>query len=94
MSVYVDDLQKWPHARHACFKAGSCHMMADTLEELHALASRIGLRRSWFQPRSFPHYDLSPGKREAAVAAGAVERTTRELTLWRIELRAAGKVPA
>lgn len=33
MSVYVDDLKVWPNAR-GIFRAGSCHMAADTLDEL------------------------------------------------------------
>ncbi len=34
------------------------HLMADTLDELHAEAKRIGLKPEWFQghPRH-PHYD-------------------------------------
>jgi hypothetical protein len=70
MAVYVDYL----------FKAGwrfgeACHMTADTLEELHEMGERIGLKRRWFQahPR-FPHYDLTAGKRMLAVAAGAIEQ--------------------
>jgi hypothetical protein len=52
-----------------------CHMWADDLEELHALASRIGMRRQWFQDKgsgSLPHYDLTPPKRLAALVAGAI----------------------
>lgn len=72
MSVYVDELKRWP-TKIRCFQTGSCHLTADTLEELHALAKRIGLRREWFQARScVPHYDLTASKREAALAAGAV----------------------
>jgi hypothetical protein len=62
-----------------------CHMASDDLseqglEELHAMARAIGLRREWFQdhPRH-PHYDLPPDRREAALAAGAVPVTSREL---------------
>ena len=72
MTVRVDELKVWPHARHACFKRGSAHLTADTLEELHAFAARLGLRRAWFQPRSWPHYDLSPAKHVQALALGAV----------------------
>jgi len=45
MSVYVDEIRVWPHAKHRCFVDGSCHLMADTLDELHAFAVRLGLRR-------------------------------------------------
>lgn len=69
-----------------------CHMGTDDhtdagLAELHAMAAQLGLKRSWFQDKSrFPHYDLVPSKRAAAIRAGAravsarefVERTRRK----------------
>lgn len=71
MTVYVDDLQVWPHARGR-FKAGSCHMTADTLAELHEFARRIGIKRHWFhRTKLAPHYDLIEAERAAALAAGA-----------------------
>lgn len=82
MAVYVDELVIWPHAKHRCFKQGSSHLEADTLEELHAFARRLGLKREWFQPRSSPHYDLSPTKRAIALARGAKFRPARE---WALE---------
>ena len=73
MTVYVDELKVWGPSKHRCFAQGSSHMLSDRLEELHALAARIGLKRSWFQDHPVhPHYDLSPAKRELALAAGAV----------------------
>ncbi len=62
-----------------------CHMMTDDLtparlEELHAMALEIGLRRTWFQDHvTLPHYDLVPSKRRLAVRAGAVEVESREM---------------
>lgn len=55
-----------------------CHLVADTPTELHAMADRIGVARRWFQdPKtmkvSTPHYDISKGKRELAIDAGAIE---------------------
>jgi len=63
-----------------------CHLMSDQIDptELHEFAERIGLRRSWFQrgkrlgrpgehDPAGDHYDVTEGKRRAAVAAGAVE---------------------
>lgn len=77
MSVYVDDLIRW--IDHGPFARGSCHMTADTLEELHAFASSIGLRRRWFQRHKIaPHYDLTSTRRATAVRAGAVELSFRE----------------
>ncbi|MEJ7730498.1 MAG: DUF4031 domain-containing protein [Polyangiaceae bacterium] len=93
MTIMVDELQVWPHAQHRCFKAGSCHLTTDgDLEELHAFAARIGMRRAWFQDHpTAPHYDLTPAKRAAAVAAGAVEVSGREQARWRMERRRAAK---
>lgn len=77
MSVYVDRIQCWPtHIR--CFKAGACHMWADTPDELHAMARRIGLRRGWFQNHGrLPHYDLTPARRAKAIANGAQEASVK-----------------
>jgi len=55
-----------------------CHMVSDrSVEEMHAFASEIGLRRRWFQDGPRPHYDLRPSKRRLAVAKGAMEVNTR-----------------
>jgi hypothetical protein len=68
----VDELIKWP-TNIRCFKAGSCHLSADTVEELHAFAARLGLRREWFQNHpKMPHYDLTKSRREQALRLGAV----------------------
>lgn len=50
-----------------------CHMLADSLDELHEMAERIGLKREWFQPKSTPHYDVSIERRKLALRLGAVE---------------------
>lgn len=86
MSVYVDQLFdcspyriKDPQAKRVFGGKQACHMWADTLEELHSLAHRVGLKREWFQARaSLPHYDLTPSRRRLALALGAVEKTLTE----------------
>lgn len=85
MSVYVDQLFHLPSLNAQAFFVGTrtghkwCHMFADTEEELHVLAGKIGLRREWFQSESrTPHYDLVPSKRVLALAAGAIEIDARE----------------
>lgn len=55
-----------------------CHLVADTVEELHAFAARIGMQRSWFQDHRHPHYDLTEGRRHTALRAEAVPITTRD----------------
>jgi hypothetical protein len=74
MSVYVDDMRA-PYGRMFM-----CHMVADTDEELHAMAALIGVERRWYQKAGTPqsHYDICLSKRAKAVAAGAIEITMRE----------------
>lgn len=72
MSVYVDPLVDWGWILRGR-RVESCHMFADTEEELHEMASRIGMRRSWFQDHAkLPHYDLVASKRDQALELGAV----------------------
>ena len=83
MSVYVD------RARNGYGRMLMCHMIADTPDELHAMADQIGVARRWFQvpPRaSFWHYDIAQSKRDLAVKAGALDcdRTTFVAVLRRI----------
>lgn len=84
MAVYVDPNLDWPKSRKWPFGSVS-HMYADSPEELHRLAARLGLKRTWCsditQPRSkLLHYDLSPRKREQAVRLGALETTHAHMT--------------
>lgn len=74
MSVYVDELLK--HGGSASFQwEHSCHLYADSLDELHAFAAGLELKRQWFQDKAgFPHYDLTVGKRSMAVKRGAQEK--------------------
>jgi hypothetical protein len=73
--VYVD-MPILPYGRMMM-----CHMMADSLEELHAMADKIGIQRKWFQSYSaYPHYDICKSKRRLAIKYGAVEvHTMRNL---------------
>lgn len=88
MTVMVDEIQVWPHAKHRCFKAGSAHLTTDAaVEELHEFAARLGLRHAWFQPKSTPHYDLSPAKHALALRLGAVLVPAREQAKRRVEAR-------
>lgn len=55
----------------------SCHMIADSMDELHRFARSIGLRREWLHDsRACPHYDLTPDRRFDAVRQGAMQLET------------------
>ena len=57
-----------------------CHMVSDeSVEEQHAFAAKIGLKRKSFQSLSRPHYDLRPSTRRLAVSMGAEEVGMRDL---------------
>lgn len=89
MTVYVDDMK----AKYG--RMVMCHMLADTDEELHAMAARIGVARRWWQSpekTSGSHYDIALSKRALAVAAGAVEITLRQAATMNLHRRATGRL--
>lgn len=72
--IYVDDAFI-PYGRMLM-----CHIVSDTLvEELHDFAAQLGMKRSWFQDKRIPHYDISKGKRDTAIQLGAVGVDSRSL---------------
>ena len=75
MSVYVDDM------RASYGRMVMCHMMADTSEELLAMADRIGVAPKWLQKAGtrHEHFDIALSKRALAVDAGAIEVTRKDL---------------
>lgn len=82
MAVYVDNLRDygWRHGP-------SCHLIADSVEELLEFAVSMGLKPEWFQPKSSPHFDLTVEGRGIAVRHGAVEIDQRQLVRKLRELR-------
>lgn len=87
MAVYVDALRDygWRHGP-------SCHLIADSVDELMSFAAAMGLRREWFQEKSTPHFDLTADGRAKAVEMGAVELDRRELIGKLRELRAKRRI--
>lgn len=75
MTVYVDE------ARHPFGRMVMAHMVADSREELFAMADKIGVARKWLQHKDqwHEHFDVSKGKRDLAVRYGAVEVTSKDL---------------
>lgn len=91
MTVYIDDAfccddpsawGKW---------TGGGHLQADTLEELHGFATRLGLSRPWFQTRpgrpEKDHYDLTRVTRDRAIYLGAIPESTSDGALRRRAIR-------
>ena len=69
MAVYVDDAI-WHWAGRTW-----CHLMADSTDELHRFAARLGVHRISYQgpPRtSAPHYDITGFERNRALRLGAI----------------------
>lgn len=80
MTVYVDA------AVHPWQGRLWCHMFSPDIDELHAFAARLGLRRTWFQDPStmrvsWPHYDMVDTRRARAVAMGAVPLDRRRTSV-------------
>lgn len=81
--VFVDALFHWthyrdPHTARVGRKHGDrwCHLWCLPGHEaaLHEVARAIGMRTQWFQNKPyFPHYDLVPPRREAALKLGVRE---------------------
>ncbi|OTG95752.1 DUF4031 domain-containing protein [Acinetobacter sp. ANC 3832] len=68
MAIYVDRAkvsfrgQEW------------CHLMADTLDELHYFVKMVGIdARLFHQSASYPHYDITLSMRMIVLAHGAID---------------------
>lgn len=79
MAVYVDNM------RAAFGRMTMCHMIADSTDELLAMADAIGVQRKWIQDAGthLEHFDICLSKRARAVKAGAKELTLRNLA-WKL----------
>jgi hypothetical protein len=90
VSVYVD--HAFAYGEWGRWSGGG-HLQADTTEELHAFAERLGLRREWFQSKPTrpenDHYDLTQGGRARALQLGAIAEDRRAGTRRRQALRLA-----
>jgi Ser/Thr protein kinase RdoA (MazF antagonist) len=95
MAVYVD--HAFLHGEWGIWSGGG-HLQADTTEELHAFAARLGLRGRWFQHRpgrpDRDHYDLTAEKRRQALAEGAITEDRRQGVARRRRVRRATEAAA
>lgn len=88
MTVYVDDMYRGTLGKFGRMRMS--HMFADTEEELHAMADKIGVARRWYQG---DHYDISMGKRDLALKNGAVGVTLRIAATMMSIRRRTGRLP-
>lgn len=89
MSVYVDLLK--PCAPNSNWRyAASCHLFADSIEELMEFSGKIGLKPEWFQNHKLmPHFDLTPSMRQKAVQSGAIQLSLRDTAAFMMKRKAA-----
>ncbi len=73
MAVYID------HPKNHDGRVWS-HLTADTPEELHEFAVRLGSRLEWFQDKGYKwHYDVPASRFQQALHLGARLITSREM---------------
>jgi hypothetical protein len=90
VTVYVDNFRA--PATVGRIKARWSHLTADTPDELHTFAARLGHRREWFQGRCKArvcpmlggvcvhfHYDVVDRRRTEAIALGASAIDLRDM---------------
>jgi len=72
--VYVDDADVSKNGR------GWFHLTADSLDELHAFAARVGVpARAFHRGARHPHYDITAAQRLNALRSGARPVSPREV---------------
>lgn len=77
MTVYIDKPRQ--HSLKLYSSNWWSHIFADTEEELHLFAARLGLNKGWFQNNKYPHYDLNGFKgHKKALSMGAILVSTKE----------------
>ena len=79
MAVYVDEARIYWRGREWS------HLIADTTEELHAFAARLGIQRARFQHKPTrpwqDHYDVPEATRRRAIGLGAKPIDCRQAAL-------------
>ena len=75
MAVYIDNMNA-PYRRMKM-----CHMVADTEEELVAMARKIGVNPKWWQYKGThkTHFDICLSMKKKALELGAIEVSMHEL---------------
>jgi len=82
MSVYVDDLMSWGWVMYGK-KVKSCHLTADSEQELLEFGRKLGFKDKWLMRPKKPwkpmHYDLVESKRVRAIELGAKPITFKDV---------------
>lgn len=89
MPVYVDDMNA-PYGRMKMV-----HMIADSEQELHEMADKIGVNRKWWQSpekTAGSHYDIALSKKALAIQFGAIEITWRQAGAMNSRRRVTGSL--
>lgn len=89
MTVFVDDMR----ANYG--RLILCHMLADSDQELHEMADKIGVNRKWWQSpekTSGSHYDIALSKKALAIQYGAIEITWRQAGAMNSRRRVTGEL--
>jgi len=66
-------------------KDGYCHMVSDSIEELHSFAQSIGVKKCWFENKkgkNQPHYDIKGYTVSRAMREGAKIVSRKKLLLF------------
>ena len=85
MAVFVDTMKAPYKPAHAPGRTYvMSHMIADSEEELHAMAEKIGVARRWFQG---DHYDITQSRKALAVKYGAQLISLRQLSVMAMNRR-------
>jgi hypothetical protein len=96
VTVYVDDMYLYPMGE---YKRGNrtykmSHCVADSREELEAMMRKVGVAVKWIQyPGTWKeHFDIAMSMRSAAIAAGAIPVTMKQLVRMSVIRRETGKL--
>lgn len=69
-------------------KDGYCHMVSDSIEELHEFAESINVKRCWFENKrgkNRPHYDIRGYTVLKALRAGAKQVSSKKVVEFLIK---------
>lgn len=80
--MYVDNM------RRKYRRMIMCHMIADSEEEMHNMATKIGVARKWYQG---DHYDICLDKKKKAIENGAILVSMKELAALNVRRKKEGQ---